>query len=318
MLRRLLIIFALTLVPSTAALALAAPIITTTTNVDGALLDSVTKSTAAPALVRTQGILAYNITFHDNKYTYTVPLCADAQMLEQDGRSVDPINFIPNDTVAVALRPNVATDAKSCASRIVRQKIGSGSSQGECLQGFQVLHEVEGLPTKLVTGTEYTYVLSIYNRPTLDCDGKAYGSSPITTTVAPARPFIVYLDRDTPTGKKELMRWSITTNSGGTARIVYTFAAPSDTYKFHIMPGGTNTAGDLIGWSAKVLDSHPSPSPEAAAPVGSSDFRLTTAPIVAVLVLVLIVAAGAEYWYWVRKKRETESPEQEYQRTQRL
>jgi hypothetical protein len=319
MLRRLLIIFALTFLPSTAALALTgAPIITATTNVNGALLDQVSKSTAPAAAIRAQGILAYNLTFHDDKYTYTVPLCADSQLLEVNGRGIDPINFIPNDTIAVALRPNVATDAKSCAARVVRQKISSGSSQGGCLQGFQVLHEIEGAPSHLVTGTEYTYVLSIYNRPTLECDGKAYGASPITTTVALAKPFIVYLDRVTPSGIKELMRWSITTNNAGTARIVYTFAASSDTYKFHIMPGGTNVAGDLIDWSANVADSHPSPSPDASAPTDSSNFTLTTAPIVAVLIIVLVVAAGAEYWHWVRKKRETESPEQEYQRTQRL
>jgi hypothetical protein len=318
MLRRLLILIALTLMPTAAAFALSdAPAATSATNIEGALLDKVVKSNLKAADIKTQGVLGYNITFHDDKYQYTVPFCSDVQIVEVDGRVIDPINFIAGDTVTVALRPNALTDAKSCANRIVRQKISRGSSQGECLQDYQVLHEIEGAPAKLVTKYEYTYVLSVYNRPTLACDGKAYGASPITTTVAANKPFIVYLDRQTSSGVKELMRWSLNTNAGGKSRLNYTFAAPSDTYKFHIMPGGTNTAGDLIDWSANVADSNPTPSPDASATT-SSPIKLTTAPIVAVLIMVLVAAAGAEYWHWVRKKREIESPLQEYQRTKKL
>ncbi len=317
MLRRLFLILALSFVPVTAALALSdAPVPTATTNIEGALLDKVAKSKLTAKDIKTQQVLAYEITFHDATYQYTVPLCADAGLVEVDGRTIDPINLIEGDTIVVALRPHTLTPAKSCASRLIRQKISRTASQGECLQGFQVLHEIEGAPKRLVTKYEYTYVLSIYNRPTLECDGKAYGSSPITTTVANSKPFIVYLERETTSGTKELMRWSLNTNSGGKARLAYTFAAPSDTYKFHIMPGGTNTAGDTIGWSANVIDPNPTPSPEPVA--GSSASKLSTGPIIIVLVLVLVGAGGAEYWHWVRRKRENESPEQEYQRTQKL
>lgn len=135
--------------------------------------------------------------------------------------------------------------------------------------------------------------------------------------VAPNQPFIITLQRDTSGGVKELMRWSLTTDAAGKTSFAYTFAAPSTTYKFQVLPGGNAKPGDVIGWDAKVIDPNPSPSP---APVSSSDggFRLTTAPFVIILVLVLVGAGIFEAIYWLKKRREHELPEQEYRRTPQL
>jgi len=169
-----------------------------------------------------------------------------------------------------------------------------------------------------VIKTEYTYILTAYARPTLDCDAAAYGSSPITTVVAPVRPFIVTLTRDTPDGTKELMRWSLTTDPAGKASFAYTFNAPGNNYKFHIMPGGNGTPGDVIGWDAKVIDPNPSPSPTPAPAASTGPLRLTAAPFITLMVVILAVAIGFETRYWIKKKREHELPEEEYRRTSRL
>jgi hypothetical protein len=188
-----------------------------------------------------------------------------------------------------------------------------GPSQGECLQEFQVKHAIDDSPSPLLAKHEYQYDLTFYNRPTLDCDAAAYGTKPSTTTVASGKPFIIYVDRATDAGRLEVMRWSITTNPAGKTRLSYTFALPAD-YKFHVKPGDTATAGDIIDWSEKVTGPSPSASPAPAAGA-ASPIKLSTAPIVIILLLVLGWAAAAEYWHRVKKKRSHETPEEEYYRT---
>jgi hypothetical protein len=316
MLRRFVALLALTLMPSGVVLALPdAPAPATPTTVTGALLDTVTKTAPNPQTLKAQGLSNYNVTFHDDKYQYAFSLCADPGLVEVDGRLVDPASFIKGDTLTVSIKPNPAAPAKACVDRIVRQKISRGSSGGECLQDYQVKQEVEGTPEKLLVQTDYVYLLSIYARPTLDCDGKAYGSAPITTVVAPGKPFVVTLTRDTPSGQKELKRWSLTTDAAGKASFDYTFAVASDTYKFTLTPGTQASPGDELSWKANIIDPHPSPS---ATPASASAAKVSSTPIFILLGIVLAAAAGAEYWHWARKRRAVELPEQEYNRINRL
>lgn len=284
--------------------------------VTGALLDQVTKSTATVAASKAQGVNGYTMAFHDNRSQFTLPVCFDPTLVEVNGTTIDPASFAMGDTVVISVRANTAATGQSCISRIVRQDIGRGSSGGECLQNFQVKHAIESDPAKLLIKTEYTYLLSVYARPTLDCDAKAYGASPITTVVANGKPFLVTLQRKTNEGVKELIRWSLTTDTAGQARFSYTFLVPDDSYQFKVTPGGNAVAGDVVGWSAKVVDPNPSPSPTPV--VADNMPKLTYGPIVALLVIILLGAIGAEYWHWVRKQRAKESPEQEYDRTPKL
>ena len=318
MLRRLAIILGLALMPTTAALALPmAPAPSAPFDVDSAELDAVTTSSLKVADLKKQGVTATGLSFHDDRLQYEYLICDGAQLLEVDGCQIDPANLAAKDSLVVSVRPDAATAAKACISRVVRQKISHGASSGECLQDYQVIKDVDGEPTKYVTKYEYFYTLSIYNRPTLDCDRKAYGATPITTTVAAGKPFIITLTRDSYGETKELMRWSLTTNASGKVRFGYTFGAPSDTYKFEINPAGNAVAGDVIGWSQTVVDSGTAAS-SSPSPTAASAQRLSAGPIIGVLVFVLLVAGGAEYWHWMRKRRENETPEQEYQRIKNL
>ncbi|MDB5179135.1 MAG: hypothetical protein JWN01_1078 [Patescibacteria group bacterium] len=321
MLRRIIAIIMLACLPVAALAALSpAPVPPGTVNIPGVLLDQSTKTTATATVNKKQGLLGYVLTFHDDKYQYAWPVCENPNLVEVDGRRItDPTGFVVGDTLVVSARANPASNPAVCIDRVVRQTISRGSSGGECLQNFQVRHEIVGSPSPLVVKTEYTYLLTVYARPTLDCDAKAYGTSPITTVIAPNRPFTISLTRDTPSGTKELTRWSLSTDPAGKASLTYTFAVPSTTYKFQVTPGGNATPGDVISWDVKVVDPNPSPSPTpiaVAAPSGS--FRLTAGPFVAILILILLVAGGLEARYWLMKKREHESPEQEYRRTPRL
>lgn len=317
MIRRIATLIALALIPIAPAWALPdGSAQTPPYTVTGALFDQIVKTSGSVQANKNQGILGYNMTVHDSRYQYALPLCNEVSLVEQNGNAILPAGFVAGDTLVISTRANAAVSTKSCISRVVRQAISRGSSSGECLQNYQVKHGIEGEPQALKPKTEYTYVLSIYARPTLDCDAQAYGSSPITTVVAAGKPFTVWLERDTTSGVKELTRWSLTTDAAGKARFTYTFALPGDSYRFKIIPGGNAVAGDVIGWDAKVADPNPTASP-VATPAATTP-RLTYAPIIVILVLVLLGAIGAEYWHWVKKKRLNESPEQEYERTPKL
>jgi hypothetical protein len=243
-------------------------------------------------------------------------LCDGANLVEVNGATVDPNSLIPGDTLALSVQPNALTDAKACIGRVVRQQVARAASAGECLQNFQVKQEIEGNPSPLFINTEYTYLLRVYARPTLDCDGKAYGTSPITTVVAPGKPFVVTLARGN--GAVNLMQWSLSTDAAGRASFAYTFTEPANNYEFQITPGGGNTAGDAIGWSADLTDPNPSPSPTAE-PTASGGSPLQLWPIAVVLVVVVIaVGAGLELRHLQRKRRSHELPEDEYRRTPRF
>jgi hypothetical protein len=311
MLRRLAALMLIALLPSGLALALpAAPIRADAYTVTGGLLDQVAKSTANVLTNKAQGLGNYNLSFHDDSYQYTLPLCADASLVEVDGRTIDPASFITGDTLVVSVRPNAAAPAKACVSRVVRQKISRGASGGECLQDYQVKQEIEGSPDKLVPQTDYVYQLTAYARPTLDCDRKAYGSAPITTVIAPGKGLIVTLTRD----QKELKRWSLATDASGKASFSYTFDAPG-AYHFQLAPS-VATAGDTIGWDAKVTDPHPSPSPAPTA--AHSAGKISFLPIVIIIIIIVLAGGAAEYWHWVKKRRANELPEDEYNRVSKL
>ncbi len=284
--------------------------------VAGALLDEVVKTTVAGKPSKDPTLLGYNLVFHDNQYQYQIPVCVDASLVEVAGGPIDPTAFVTGDTVVVSVRANTSAGAKVCVSRVVRQTISRGSSGGECLQDYQVKHMVDGNPNPLLIKTEYTYLLTIYARPTLDCDGQALGANPITTRVAASKPFAVTLTRDTRTGPLQLNRWSFTTDPAGRASLTTTFALASSGYKFQITPETNAVAGDAIGWGATAVDPHPSPSP-VAAPAASAT-RLTAVPVLVLLLFVLAGAGGAEYWHWVKQKRSHELPEKEYDRAPKL
>lgn len=309
MLRRLLAAILACALPLGEALALPeAPTQAGPYTVTGALLDQVSKSALSPQAAKAQGLGGFNLSFHDDAYQYALPLCADAGLVEVDGQSIEPKALAAGDALVVTVRPTAAASAKSCADRIVRQSISRATSGGECLQDYQVKHEIEGAPGRLVPRTSYTYLLTVYARPTLDCDGKTYGAAPITTVIAPNKPFVITLMQS----QSEIKRWSLSTDGNGKARLSYTFQNPSDDYKFLLSPA-VATAGDAISWGADVVDPTPSPSatPQAAAK--------STSPwsLVLLAVIILLGAGGAGYWQW-RRRREFESPEDEYKHTPKL
>ena len=316
MFKRILALLALALLPTGYALAIpTAPVPTAPVTVTGALFDKLVKTTTPNNINKTQGIQGYNVTVHDDNYEYTYPLCANASLVESNGNIVDPNSFISGDTLVVSVQPDPAADAKACIQRVVRQHIARGASSGECLQNYQVKEEIEGSPAPLLPDQEYTYLLRVYARPTLDCDGKAYDTSPITTVVAASKSFAVSLVRGNDSNP--LNSWSLTTDASGRASFSFTFKDPGSDYQFQMTPGGNGSPGDMISWGAKVLDPNPSPSPVATA-AGSSGPRLTIWPVIVVLALVLGVGVGMEYRHRLRKSREHELPEDEYRRVNRF
>lgn len=293
-----------------------APVPTAPATLTSVLFDKAVKTTTPNNVAKTQGIQPYTVTVHDNQYQYSYPLCATATLVGVNSSNTIDINtFVAGDTAVVSVQPDPATPAKACMSRIVRQQVSKGPSSGECLQNFQVKEEIEGSPAPLLVGQEYTYLLRIYSRPTVDCDGNAYGASPITTVVAAGKPFAVWLVRGS--GTNPLMTWSLTTDTAGRASLSYTFTAPASDYKFQIMPGGNNSPGDVISWGAKVLDPNPSPS-STPGPSTSRPAAISIWPVIVVLALMLGVAGGMEYRHRLLKAREHELPEEEYQRVSKL
>jgi hypothetical protein len=298
--------------PWTGAFALPdAPLQAAPYTVTGALLDQVGKSALTQMVAKAQGLSNYNLAFHDDQYSYALPLCYEPALVETDGRLIpDPTALAAGDAVVASIRPAQPATSKNCVERVVRQTLSRSTSGVECLQDYQVKHEIEGFPGKLIPQTDYVYQLIAYARPTLDCDGKAYGSAPITTAIAPLKPFVVTLMQD----QTEIKRWSLSTDAAGKARFSYTFQTPSAAYKFMLSPA-IATAGDVISWDAAVTDPHPSPSPTPAA---TKHQPVSPWPIIILVTLILAAAAGAEYWHWTKKQREHELPEDEYKRTPKL
>jgi hypothetical protein len=312
MLRRLIACLALLVAPAAVAAAPAFPAPATPSIIQNAVFDKYTKSTANTSTLKTQGIQAFNVTAHDQNYSYTFPLCSDSTLVEATGQGIsDPTSFVVGDTLTITLNPNPATDTKACYIRILRQQISPGPSGGECLQHFQVKHEIVGDPDKLFLGTEYDYQVTVYNRPTIDCDGKALGAAPITTTVAQGKPFSVSLTR----GGKEVLHWSLTTDTTGKADFPYTFSDPGD-YQFKMTPGGNALAGDEIDWTSSVIDPNPSPSATPKATVAAPNVGLW--PLISLIVFILAAGGFFEYRHRIRKQRVNELPEDEYNRTPKL
>jgi hypothetical protein len=312
MLRRLLVTLAL-LLPAAAMAALPpAPAPTAQTIVNSVILDSFAKSPTKPA--KGQDLLGYDAKFHTDSLQYAFPVCADAGLVEFDGRTIDPTSFVVGDTLTVTLRPDSTTSFGGCVARVEREQIGRGASSGECLQNFQVKHAIEDTPNPLLINTSYRYQLTIYARPTFDCDGIAYGSAPITTRVAASQPFIVTLTKDTT---QELMRWTITTDGSGKASFSYAYDTPSDNYTFQIAPGTNATAGDTINWTEKVIDPNVQPTPKPLTTAGTT--RLSPWPVIIVLILIAVVAGTAEYLHRAHYfKRLHETPEEEYKRAKKI
>jgi hypothetical protein len=283
--------------------------------VSNATLDTLTRTIPPGKPNKDITVLGYAVSFHDTQSQYTLPLCADAAFAEVDGRTVDLTSLTAGDIIVVSVRANTSA-VKSCASRVVRQTATRGPSGGECLQNFQVKREIAGDPSRLYIQTEYTYALTIYNRPTVDCDGKAYGAKPILTTVAAGKPFVVTVQRGTSGDAAQLSRWSLNTDSAGRASFTYTFNLAADTYKFQLVPAGTTAAGDALSWTAQVLD--PSPTATTAPVTPAPAFQVTALPLLILLIVVLLGASGGEYWHWVKRKRSHELPEREYERTSKF
>jgi hypothetical protein len=322
MLNRLCICLAFLALPSVALALPAAPNPTAQTTVSGALFDKVTKNTNTSQVNKNQDLLGYTLDAHDNNYAYEQPLCATVGMVEADGTSIaSPNSFVMGDTLSLTIRPNGKAGAPpDCISRIVRQAISRGPSGGECLQNYQVKHSIDGNPSPLNIQTEYSITVKVYTRPTIDCDGQAYGAAPITSVVAQNKPFTVWLTRKNDAGTLELARWSITTNATGQASFPYTFSVANDSYQFHMTPTGNAAAGDEIDWNATVTDPNGSPtaSPSPVATSGGTTPKLSLGVIVGVMFALLLGAGFAEYLHWVRKRTRAVIPEQEYLRTPKI
>jgi hypothetical protein len=282
--------------------------------VAGAQLDTVTTSGLNPLALKSQSLLGYDMTFHTDAAQYSFPLCADASLVEVDGRTIDPTALVSGDTLSVVLRPNPASTPAACASRIVRFQIGRGPSGGECLQNYQIKQDIAGAPAKLSVRTDYTFRITVYNRPSVDCDGKAYGSAPITTAVAAGQPFLVQLTR-TGSGQ-ELMRWSISTDASGKASFEYSFQEAASDYQFTLTPGQDAAPGDSISWTAAVTDPNATPTP---APTPAAAPRLSPWPVIVLLALIAVGGGTAEYLHRVRYfRRRSETPEEEYSRAEKI
>jgi hypothetical protein len=287
-----------------------APVQSAPYTITGALLDQISKSSLSQAAAKAQGLANYNLALHDDQYAYALPLCFEPALVEVDGRLIpDATNLAPGDALVASVRP-VAGSGRNCVERIVRQTLSRTPAGGECLQDYQVKHEVEGVPAQLIPNTDYAYQLTVYARPTLDCDGKAYGSAPITTAIASQRPFVVTLLQ----GRTEIKRWSLSTDAAGKVRFTYTFQAPATDYRFVLSPA-VATAGDSVSWPAAVVDPLPTPS---AAPAPAAGHAVSPLPIIILVVIILAAAGGAEYWHWIKQRREHELPEDEYKRVPKL
>jgi hypothetical protein len=321
MLKRLFASFALLALPSVALALPAAPNPTVQTTVSGALFDKVSKNSNTSQVNKNQSLLGYTFDAHDNNYAYEQPLCAEVIMEEANGSTISsPNSFVIGDTLSLTIRPNTVSGAPpACINRIVRQAISRGPSGGECLQNYQVKHTVDGNPSPLLLQTEYTFTVKVYTRPTIDCDGQAYGAAPITSVVAQNKPFTVWLTRKNDSGTLELARWSITTNSTGQASFPYTFAVATDSYQFHLTPAGNAAAGDEIDWGATITDPNPSPSVSAAPTSGGGSTPKLSLGVIVVVMFALLLGAGfAEYLHWVKKRTRGVIPEQEYLRTPKV
>jgi hypothetical protein len=321
MLKRLLACLALLAFPSVALALSTAPNPTTQTTISGALFDKVAKNTNSTQVNKTQGLLGYTLDAHDNNYAYQQPLCAEVAMVEAAGTTIsNPNSFVIGDTLSLTIRPNsVAGAPPACINRIVRQAISHGPSGGECLQNYQIKHSIDGNPSPLLLQTEYSFTVKVYTRPTIDCDGQAYGAAPITSVVAQNKPFTVWLTRKNDTGTLELARWSITTNATGQASFPYNFSVATDSYQFHMTPTGNAAAGDEIDWNTTITDPNPSPTISAApTSSGGSTPKIGLGVVVVVMFALLLGAGFAEYLHWVKKRTRAVIPEQEYLRTPKV
>jgi plastocyanin len=261
------------------------------------LFDQAAQTKLSTQAAKAQGIASWTVTAHDTQFSYNFPLCSDATLVESDGRGLtDPSALVAGDALTLSLRPNPATDAKGCIGRIVRQQPAHNASGGECLQHFQIIHEVDG--ADLVTDHQYTFTMWAYNRPTLDCDRLFYGSNPITTTIAPRKPFVVTLYQ----GSTEVTHWQLTTDQAGQAQFGYSFATAGDKYKFEIKPDENGTPGDTITWTESVADAHPATATTAKPPVSGG-----SAGGVVLAVLGLAAGVGGAV-YWQRRRRRPKRP----------
>ena len=312
MLYRFFVAVLIGLVPAAAMAIPQAPVPAAPVTVTGALFDNLSGSSTITTANQSAGTQGYIVVFHDANYQYSLPLCTSASLVELNGSRIDPTSFMVGDSLVVSVQPDSAAPAKSCVTRIVRQAISRGPSQGECLQNYQIKHSILNNPSKLLLGSTYIYNITAYARPTVDCDGQAYGSSPITTSVAPNQAFTVTLLE----GTAQLKTWSVTTDAGGKASVDYLFTDPSDQYKFEVTPQTQTAPGDVIGWNASVINPTPSPTPGVT---NTPSTQVGAGPIVIVLILVMLGGGGAEYYFLTRKRaRAHELPEDEYRRTRKL
>jgi hypothetical protein len=313
MLRRIAAILVFAFLPAGALALSPAPVRLPPYTITSAVVDQVAKSGSGEAANKSQGLLGYTINVHDSQYQYSLALCANVTLVDIAGHTIEPTLFNAGDTVVVSVRANAAPLVKECVERVVRQSLSQTASEGECLQGFQVKHEVVDA-SRLFIGTEYTYQLTIYARPTLDCDADSYGASPITTTVAASKPFVAtMLDSDSATAK-ELTRWSLNTDTAGKATFSFTAPAQPGTYHFQVA-SSVAAAGDAVGWNASIVDPHPSPSPATQ----TSNKGLNGWAIAIPVIIIVLGAGAAEYWHWtIKRRRAHELPEEEYRRISRF
>jgi hypothetical protein len=311
-LSRFLLIAAAVIFPGAIFALPASPPVSGTVTISNATLDSVTTTDSQPADANGD-ILGYVLNFHDSTYEYSLPICSDNNLTEVDGTQISPNAFVAGDILTITAEPGQST-GQECVQTVVRQVISRGPTTGQCLQNFQVTHTIDGSPKTLQPNTPYTYVLTVYARPSFDCDGRAYGSQSITNRVAVGQSFTVGLSE----GSNQLTSWTVTTDPKGHASLSYTFPQ-AGTYTFSVTPTSAVTPGDVIYWTDKPGGGIAAPSPTPSVKPSANKLPIDPVPFAILVIVILVLIGVVESWHWrTKRKRSHELPIDEYLRTPKL
>lgn len=311
-LSRFLISAAFVIFPGAAFALPASPPVSGTVTISNATLDAVTATDSQPDDANGD-VLGWDLSFHDSTYEYIMPICSDSNMTEVNGTQITASAFVAGDILTITAEPGQST-GQECLENIVRQVISRGPTTGQCLQNYQVTHTVDGNPKQLEPKNPYTYVLTVYARPTFDCDGQAYGAQPITNKVASGVAFTIGLSQ----GSNQLTSWTVTTDPSGHASLSYTFPQ-AGSYTFSITPTSAVTPGDVIYWTETPGGSKSSPSPSPSTRPTASSLPIDPLPFAILVIVILVLIGVVEFWHWrVKRRRSHELPEDEYMRTPKL
>lgn len=294
----------------------AAPAQSSAFSVSDALLDSITKTSATQLYNTQQGLLGYDMTFHDANYEYTEPLCANVVMIDGSGARIQSASvFNPGDNLVISVGPNPQVSSNLCITYIVRQVLTQSSNGTNCLQNYEVTHTIAPADSPLLPNKQYTFNLVASNRPTQDCDAGIYGTTPVTPNPAADTSFDITISQ----GSNQLLRLSLTTDSTGKASFNYTFPTTGNNYVISLTSSGDRTPGDYLTWMPNVENATPAATP-LSYPLVIKRPGPAIWPIFAIAAAVIIpLAIGAlEFYLMLKKRRAHELPIDEYMRTPRV